>query len=113
MTSTILGIIVFLNLSPKVRKVLVWTFVLGFSFLVNDQYTWANEYVRGHVKKNGTYVAPYIRSTPDSTVYNNYSYRPTPAPKPVYPSYQYQAPKMNTYQTPTYPAYKPLQIRRY
>ncbi len=32
----------------------------------------ADQYVRGYVKDNGTYVQPYIRSTPDSNPYNNY-----------------------------------------
>ncbi len=30
--------------------------------------------VKGHYKKNGTYVAPHYRSNPDSNPYNNYSY---------------------------------------
>ena len=31
-------------------------------------------HVKGYTKKNGTYVQPYIRSTPDKNPYNNYSY---------------------------------------
>ena len=30
--------------------------------------------VRGYVKKDGTYVAPHVRTSPDATIYNNYSY---------------------------------------
>jgi len=31
-------------------------------------------HVNGYFKKNGTYVQPYYRSSPDSSPYNNYSY---------------------------------------
>lgn len=31
-------------------------------------------YVRGYVRKNGTYVAPHYRTAPDGNPYNNYSY---------------------------------------
>lgn len=30
-------------------------------------------YVHGYTTRNGTYVAPHHRSSPDSTPYNNYS----------------------------------------
>lgn len=33
----------------------------------------AADKVRGYVRKDGTYVAPYTRSKRDSTPYNNYS----------------------------------------
>lgn len=33
----------------------------------------ADEYVQGHVTKNGTYVAPHYRSSPDSSYNNNWS----------------------------------------
>lgn len=29
-------------------------------------------YVKGYTKKDGTYVQPYVRSSPDSYRYNNY-----------------------------------------
>ena len=32
-------------------------------------------YVRGYTKSNGTYVAPHHRSSPDSSLSNNYSTR--------------------------------------
>lgn len=31
------------------------------------------DYVEGHFRSNGTYVAPYYRSSPDSSLDNNYS----------------------------------------
>lgn len=33
----------------------------------------AQVHVRGYVNKNGTYVAPYYRSSPNSTTLDNYS----------------------------------------
>lgn len=35
----------------------------------------ADEYVSGYYRSNGTYVQPYMRSSPDNSVYNNYSYK--------------------------------------
>ena len=40
----------------------------------------ADEYVRGHYRSNGTYVAPYYRSSRDSSYNNNYSVRPNVNP---------------------------------
>ena len=34
----------------------------------------ADEYVRGYFRKDGTYVQPHWRSSPDSNPHNNYSY---------------------------------------
>ena len=31
--------------------------------------------VRGHYRSNGTYVDSYTRTAPDSSIYNNKSYR--------------------------------------
>jgi len=36
--------------------------------------------VKGYTKKNGTYVAPAKRSTPDSTTKNNWSTKPNTNP---------------------------------
>lgn len=33
----------------------------------------ADQYVRGHTRSNGTYVAPHYRSSPNSSRYDNYS----------------------------------------
>ena len=45
--------------------------------------------VQGHYRSNGTYVAPYTRSSPDSSVYNNRSYQ---APHYGAPSYSASRP---------------------
>lgn len=34
----------------------------------------ADEYVHGYVRQDGTYVAPYYRSSPNGTVMDNYSF---------------------------------------
>lgn len=34
----------------------------------------ADERVTGYTRKNGTYVQPHYRSSPDGSPYNNYSY---------------------------------------
>lgn len=33
----------------------------------------ADQFVKGHTRSDGTYVAPHYRSSPDSSRYNNYS----------------------------------------
>jgi len=33
----------------------------------------ADQLVRGHVKSDGTYVAPYIRTSPNNVQFDNYS----------------------------------------
>lgn len=49
-------------------KSFLFTLLLALSFgAVADQF------VRGHTRSDGTYVAPYHRSSPDSHRYNNYS----------------------------------------
>lgn len=35
----------------------------------------ADEYVKGYTRSNGTYVAPHYRSSPNSVQYDNYSTR--------------------------------------
>jgi hypothetical protein len=35
----------------------------------------AQQQVSGYYRSNGTYVAPYVRSTPNYTVRDNYSYQ--------------------------------------
>ena len=35
--------------------------------------SFADTYVRGYTRKDGTYVAPHYRSTQDNNLYNNYS----------------------------------------
>lgn len=41
--------------------------------LLSTQAFAADEYVRGHTRSDGTYVAPHHQTTPDHNPYNNYS----------------------------------------
>lgn len=59
----------------------------------------AQVHVRGHVRSDGTYVAPHIRSSPDSSVYNNRSYQ-----APAYTAPTYSAPRPIYTQPPVAPA---------
>lgn len=43
-------------------------------FFISFSCVFADVYVKGHTKKNGTYVAPHYRSSPDGSPYNNWSY---------------------------------------
>jgi antitoxin component YwqK of YwqJK toxin-antitoxin module len=49
--------------------------IVGFfiSFILTFNL-FAQVHVKGYTKANGTYVAPYTRSSPDHNPYNNYSY---------------------------------------
>lgn len=68
-------------------------------------------YVRGHIRSDGTYVAPHMRSAPNRSSYDNWSTSPnvnpytgqqgTREPTPTYPSFPtYRAP---SYTPPTLP----------
>lgn len=35
----------------------------------------ADQFVNGYVRKDGTYVAPHVRTTPNTVQYDNYSTR--------------------------------------
>jgi hypothetical protein len=46
--------------------------VLAVALAVSASAFAKDVYVRGHVRKDGTYVAPHHRTSPDSTQNNNY-----------------------------------------
>lgn len=61
----------------------------------------AGEYVQGYTRSDGTYVAPYNRSTPDSSYNNNYSVRGninpyTGSQGTEAPTYNNRSPEFNT-----------------
>ena len=68
----------------------------------------AQVHVRGYVRKDGTYVAPHVRSAPNNTTLDNYSTKGNVNPYTgqqgtvdTYPTYR--APSyQQTYRTPTY-----------
>ena len=43
-------------------------------FLLANYITFCQVYVEGYYRKNGTYVQPHYRSSPDNSPYNNYTY---------------------------------------
>lgn len=45
---------------------------LLLSFLFVTSAFARDVYVKGYTRKNGTYVAPHVRSSPDSHKWNNY-----------------------------------------
>lgn len=75
---------------------------LLFALLILGTSTasFADTYVRGHTTKNGTYVEPHYRSSPNSSTYDNYSTKGNSNPYTgkegnveAQPSYQYSPPK--------------------
>ena len=52
-------------------------------------FTARAEWVRGHFRSNGTYVAPYYRTPANGIPYDNLSYRSS---TPSYSAYSYAAP---------------------
>ena len=48
------------------------TAIIGLSVLTGSLF--AQVQVSGYYKSNGTYVKPHLRTAPDSSPYNNYSY---------------------------------------
>lgn len=54
------------------KKILI-IFTALFMFNMFAMNTFAYKHVRGYFKSNGTYVAPYYKTSPDSYKYNNWS----------------------------------------
>lgn len=48
------------------------TAIIGLSILTGNLF--AQVQVSGYYKSNGTYVKPHLRTAPDSSPYNNYSF---------------------------------------
>ena len=59
-----------MEIMMKTSFIVLTTALLSLGMTTNAA---AADKVRGYVRKDGTYVAPYTRSTRDSTPYNNYS----------------------------------------
>ena len=55
----------------KLWTTLLTVVLLGLS---TSSIVLADEYVRGHSRKDGTYVTPHYRSSPDGNPYNNFSF---------------------------------------
>jgi hypothetical protein len=50
--------------------------IIALAILAISTTAMADVYVNGYYRSNGTYVAPHVRSNPDSRIDNNYSYSP-------------------------------------
>lgn len=46
---------------------------IGLTLILFSSFAFADTYVRGHFKKNGTYVNGYHRTSPNKTKSDNYS----------------------------------------
>ena len=65
----------------------------------------ADTYVKGYTRKDGTYVRPHYRSTPDKSYNNNWSVRPNVNPYTGKrgtraPTYNDRPPQRNSFGTP-------------
>lgn len=63
---------------------LKYLMLLVFTLIATSAFA-GDVYVRGYYKKDGTYVAPHVRSAPNNTVTDNYSYRGA-APRVLLPA---------------------------
>lgn len=52
--------------------------------IASGSYADAQVRVRGYTRADGTYVAPHVRSSPNSTTTDNYGSRAPAAPRPLY-----------------------------
>jgi hypothetical protein len=50
--------------------------LLGALLALSASASAAGVHVKGYVRSNGTYVAPYVRTAPDKSLFNNYSTKP-------------------------------------
>jgi hypothetical protein len=72
--------------------------IAGIALLVSlVGYAVADVYVQGYYRNNGTYVQPHYRSSPNSSVYDNWSVKPnvnpyTGQPGRINPYSQYNNP---------------------
>jgi len=48
-------------------------FFLSTVLMLTTCFSFADTYVHGYTRSNGTYVQPHYRSSPDNTVSNNWS----------------------------------------
>ncbi|WP_338666813.1 hypothetical protein [Pseudodesulfovibrio methanolicus] len=86
----------------KTVMLLIVCLALFFSTLA-----WAGDvYVKGYIRKDGTYVAPHYRSSPDGNPYNNWSTKGNTNPYTGKPGYKNPNPnnsfgiQSNPYSTP-------------
>ena len=74
-------------------KVTGLTLMIVALFVMTSGLAFADTYVRGYYRSNGTYVQPHYRSNPDGNFYNNYS---------TYPNVNPYTGRVGTRRTPSY-----------
>jgi hypothetical protein len=92
------------------------TLIIAASLILTSVSAFADQFVNGYMRRDGTYVQPHMRSSPDGNPFNNYSTRGnvnpyTGAPgthNPYGSTYGVPAP---SYGAPSYPTYSPHGIR--
>lgn len=52
----------------------LWAIVIGGALIASGAS--AQNYVKGYMKRDGTYVMPHYRSSPNSSTFDNYSTKP-------------------------------------
>lgn len=52
----------------------------AFAIVLFGSSALADTYVRGHIRKDGTYVQPHYRSSPDRSYNNNWNVQPNVNP---------------------------------
>lgn len=55
------------------KKVIAWVLCAVMVFCLASLASAKSVKVKGHYRKNGTYVQPHYRTAPDSSRYNNWS----------------------------------------
>lgn len=92
-------------------RVTLFAAVVMLTSAINAQVNPNSTYVNGYYKSNGTYVEGYYRTTPNSTINDNYSTYPNYNPYTgkqgtVQPEFNYNSTpsynNYNFYSTPTY-----------
>ena len=76
--------------------------IVAFALAFLSVPAFAETYVRGYTRSDGTYVAPHYRSSPDSSYNNNWSV--TPNVNPYTFKYGTESPTFNN-KAPTYDAF--------
>ena len=61
-----------LNPSSKIKKILSIA-VFGALIIVPNMKAYADVYVKGYYRSNGTYVDPHYRTSPNNSTYDNWS----------------------------------------
>ncbi len=61
-----------INPSSKIKKLLSIA-VFGALIIIPNMKAYADVYVDGYYRSNGTYVSPHYRTSPNNSTYDNWS----------------------------------------